>query len=529
LGASNRTLEALGACRELPGRRALPAAPGGGVLAAMAAAGKARGRSGLLSGACAQRLPAGDARARPAVSNRVLRGRFAAWAVALATTAISLVFACPVPAEEVFTSQAAAANATDSTWIPAPAQRAAVCVVDTGNDPNPDTSNVVARLSVDGEPGTDRSPDHHGTLMSMIAAAPYNGFGMVGAAPSINVVSVRASRDGVSFGGTDLARAIQRCVAFRNTYNIKVISLSLGGAVVSGLDAGGMATVEDMVSSARFVGLDVVAAAGNHRGVVDWPAGYGPVLAIGAADNVGARCSFAASGPEVDLWASGCPLDAALFDGAAAWASGSSESTAFVAGALTQLRQLSPGSTVDQAEQALMSSAQIASAGSRLDVGAAFAAVGLEGQLALGHTMVPQVAQSGGATDPQLPASTGPSVGTIAMPLSGGHAAGLPVIAPLGGERSQARLPKPSVVSVRLRRAVLSMRFKNKPRGMVAQVQIYTRTKRRAFPALVDILHVMDDRFRTPVSGTVSQVSITYRDPQRIRGSSVLLSLHSVR
>ena len=129
------------------------------------------------------------------------------WLVGLVVATLSPVLTSSAFAEEVFTSQAAAANATDSTWIPAPAQRAAVCIVDTGNDPNPDTSNVVARLSVDGEPGTDRSPDHHGTLMSMIAAAPYNGFGMVGAAPSIDVVSVRASRDGVTFGATDLAAA----------------------------------------------------------------------------------------------------------------------------------------------------------------------------------------------------------------------------------------------------------------------------------------------------------------------------------
>ncbi len=456
-------------------------------------------------------------------------GVLAAVVVALVTTAISLAVAVPAQAEEVFTSQAAAANATDSTWIPAPAQRAAVCIVDTGNDPNPDTSNVVARLSVDGEPGTDRSPDHHGTLMSMIAAAPYNGFGMVGAAPSINVVSVRASRDGVSFGGTDLAAGVQQCLTYRNTYNIKVISLSLGGMAVSRLDAGVMATVEDMVSSARLVGLDVVAAAGNHGGAVDWPAAYAPVLAIGAADDAGARCNFAASGPEVDLWASGCPLDAALVDGAAAWASGSSESTAFVAGALAQFRQLSPGMTVDQAEQVLTGSAQIASAGPRVDVGAALAAAGLEGQLALGHTVVSQLAASSDATVPKLPAATGSSVGRLASPSGRGGAASPAVVAPLASERSHTRLPRPSVSSVRLRHGVLSMCFKNKPRGMVAQVQIYARTKRRAFPVLMHTLHIVDDRLRTRVLGAVSQVSITYRDPQRIRGSSVLLSLHSVR
>ncbi len=137
--------------------------------------------------------------------HRCASEHLAPWLVALVSVALSLVLASSAPAEEVFLSQAAAANATDSTWIPAPAQRAAVCIVDTGNDPNPDTSTSSPVYRSTANPAPTTSPDHHGTLMSMIAAAPYNGFGMVGAAPSINVVSVRASRDGVTFGATDLA------------------------------------------------------------------------------------------------------------------------------------------------------------------------------------------------------------------------------------------------------------------------------------------------------------------------------------
>jgi hypothetical protein len=510
LRASSGTVEALAACRELPLRRATPAATGG-VLAAMAAAGRVRSEA-------------------VAVQRCASRGRRFRWLTALGATALSLVLASSVPAEEVFTSQAAAANATDSTWIPAPPQRAAVCIVDTGNDPNPDTSNVVARLSVDGEPGTDRSPDHHGTLMSMIAAAPYNGFGMVGAAPSINVVSVRASRDGVTFGGTDLARAVQRCIAYRNTYNIKVISLSLGGVVVFGLDAGLMVQTEDAVKNARRAGMDVLAAAGNHEGAVDWPAAYDPVMAVGASSQDGRRCAFAASGPEVDLWSLGCPVDAAFPDGTPAWASGSSEATAFVAGVLAQLRQLSPGLTADQAERALTSSAQVALMGPRLDVGAAFAVVGLTDQLVAGHASASQLAPSGEASVPKPPAPAGPSFGRErAAPTSRGDAANRGVIPRSSSEPRRTRLPRPAVGSVRLQRQVLSMSFKNKPRGMEAQVRIYVRTKHREFPNLGRALKVIDDRFRTRVSGAVSHVSITYRDPHRIRDTSVSLLIHSMR
>jgi hypothetical protein len=473
---------------------------------------------------------AGRLRAEPvALARRVPEGRRVRWLAALGSAALSLALASSAPAEEVFTSQAAAANATDSTWIPAPAQRAAVCIVDTGNDPNPDTSNVVARLSVDDEPGTDRSPDHHGTLMSMIAAAPYNGFGMVGAAPSINVVSVRASRDGVTFGGTDLAAGIQQCLTYRNTYNIKVISLSLGGVVVSGLDAGVMALTEDMVKNARRAGLDVLAAAGNHEGAVDWPAAFDPVMGVGAATQEGGRCAFAASGPEVDLWASGCPVDAAFPDGSAVWASGSSESTAFVAGVLTQLRQLRPGLTADEAERMLISSTQGASAGPRLDVGAAFVAAGLIDDLVTGRAMASQVVPRGNALVPEPPVATGPSAGRDMVSTSVGDATNRGVIPRFSRERLPARLARPSVGSVRLRQQVLSMSFKNKPRGMEAQVRIYTRTKRRAFPVLSRTVSVVDERFRTKVSGAVSLVSITYCDPHRIKAASVVLLLHPAR
>jgi subtilase family protein len=443
----------------------------------------------------------------------------------VASAALSLVLASSASAEEVFTSQAAAANATDSTWIPAPAQRAAVCIVDTGNDPNPDTSNVVARLSVDGEPGTDRSPDHHGTLMSMIAAAPYNGFGMVGAAPSINVVSVRASRDGVTFGATDLAAGIQQCLTYRNTYNIKVISLSLGGMVVSGLDAGLMATVEDIVSSARLVGLNVVAAAGNHPGAVDWPAGYAPVMTIAAADDAGERCGFSASGREVDLWASGCPLDVAFPDGAAAWASGSSESTAFVAGALTQLRQLTTDLTPDEAERVLTFHARARAAGPSLDVAAGFAAAGLTSQLSVGRAVASQLHLRGDAAVPAALPSSAPS----RVPIAAGGMSPAAVPQRATGNRVRQRLPRPSVRLGSLRHGRVSLEFTNKPAGTEALVAIYGRRKGWAFPVLVRRLRVIGDRMRTRVSGAVVELLIVYRDPHEGKGTSVVRRLHPRR
>lgn len=349
---------------------------------------------------------------------------------------------------------------------------------------------------------------------------------MVGAAPSINVVSVRASRDGVTFGATDLAAGIQQCLTYRNDYNIKVISLSLGGIIVSGLDAGLMALAEDMVRNARRAGINVVAAAGNHPGAVDWPAAFEPVLAVGAAMADGDRCAFAASGPEVDLWALGCPIDAALFDGTPVWAAGSSESTAFVAGVLTELRQLTPGWTVEQAEWALTSSAQAVTAGRRLDVGAAFVAAGMADQLVIGHAKVPRLTSTSDASVPKPLAPAGAPLGQADTATSTSEATTRAIASRFSRRPIRSRLHRPSVSSLRLRQHVLSMSFKNKARGMEAQIRIYARTKRRTFPSLSRTFTVVDDRFRTRVSGSVSQVSITYRDPHKIKRPSVVLLLH---
>jgi subtilisin family serine protease len=440
----------------------------------------------------------------------------------------AVVLAVPsAHAEEVFTSQAAAAGATDSTWIPAPAVPAAVCIVDTGNDANPDTTNVVARLAVDDGDGADLGATKHGTLMSMIAAAPYNQFGMVGIAPSIKVVSVRATRSGDGFTFGEILKGIDVCRVWRMTYNIKVVSLSLGAINTGPLDSATEQAMSDAVDKARAAGIDVVAAAGNHPGAVDWPAAYGPIVAVAAADNTGAQCGFAATGAEVDLWAPGCPQDVALPDGRAAWASGSSEATALTAAVLAQLRGLRPDLTVDDAEEMLKSHANAGQAGGTLDVDGAFRAAELTDQLAYGHGSIPGLSLSAGASSVDTLASSQQGSPSPALVVAGTPTTSPPVRLPrLTTTRPRGRLPRPSVRAVRANRGLLTLIFKNKAKGIRAHVDLYTRKRGRAFPSLTRRLRVDGDRLRTRFSGTLGEVSITYRDPKAIKGASAPLSLH---
>ncbi|HMJ35279.1 MAG TPA: S8 family serine peptidase [Baekduia sp.] len=467
---------------------------------------------------CATRLGG----SRP-TSFELLRRRALPAAVGGCALLLSWALASPAHAEEVFTSQSAAAHATDSTWIAAPARPAAVCIVDTGNDANPDTTNVIARLAVDGGDGSDLdTTGHHGTLMSMIASAPYNGFGMVGAAPSVKVVSVRATRpgNGGGFAFSDVITSLTLCRKHQAVYNIKVISLSLGIRNRGDLDIDSQKAMQEAVDKARQAGIAVVAAAGNHPGAVDYPAAYLPVVAVAASDTAGTTCAFAALGLEVDLMAPGCPQDVALPDGRAAWASGSSESAAYVSAILAQLRALRPELSLDQAEGFLAPTTGPA-AGNLIDVGAAFRAAGLDVQLAQGHNAMPPSIAPGpaDASNADHPMQTLTGSGAAEQPAASDRALP-PATSPNVGPQPKSvtakvplRLPEPRVRIWRYRRGHLTLMLGNRPPGAQADVRIYARRRGHNLPTLVRRVRMIRDRLRTQVLGTLSQVSISYRDP----------------
>lgn len=418
-------------------------------------------------------------------------------------------------AEQVFTVQAAAARATDSTWIGAPATPAAVCIVDTGVDLNDDTARVVERLALGDEPPGDADQaGHHGTLMAMIASAPYNGFGMVGAAPSVNVVSVRVARSGQrGLAFTDLLAGVRVCKQYRDTYNIKVISLSSGAQGVP--DPVTRATLENAIDAARAAGISVVAAAGNGGGDPDLPAGYAPVVGVGAATASGGRCDFSASGPGVDLYGPGCPVDAAFPDGRPALANGTSEATAFVAAVLAQLRGLRPDLDASAAEGVLVATARSDGGVPTLDVARAFRVAGLGDALEAGRAAIPGL-EPATATQSLTPSASAPpivparAVGTASTPTRGA-----------AEPRARRQLAAPRVGHVRHGRGVLSMTVLNRPRGAVVRIDIYARARGAAFPRVVRRLRVKQRRVRVHVRGALTQVTVRYVDPSGRRRSSL--------
>ena len=112
-----------------------------------------------------------------------------------------------------------------------------ICLFDTGVAVTPDTpatsdaGPIMAMLSVfqDDPLAGDQTAMVHATRLAAAIAAPRNGWGIVGIWPGAQIVSVKASADGL-FDSAAALRGITICRqwAIQANRKIAVVNLSLG-------------------------------------------------------------------------------------------------------------------------------------------------------------------------------------------------------------------------------------------------------------------------------------------------------------
>ncbi len=209
-----------------------------------------------------------------------------------------------------------------------------VAVVDTGIDAtHPDlVGSVVAGADTTRHgPGNGLTDDSgHGTGMAGLIV----GHGRIrGVAPEATVVSIRAE---TAAGGspTAVGAAINWAVA----HDARVISISIASPED---DVVLKAAVEDALAK----DVVVVAGAGNtdHNRWVGYPAAHPGVVAVGGTSRDGKHSPAAVVGPEVVLSAPCDKISTPYLGHQRAVGTGTSNSTALVAGAATLLRAKFPG------------------------------------------------------------------------------------------------------------------------------------------------------------------------------------------
>jgi Subtilase family len=435
---------------------------------------------------------------RASVSAWAWRGRALRQACCFAAVVVVLGAApAIIHAETPITTQAVADDGAFLPYAPPPAQLGGLCLVDTGVDVNPDTEGVVVdRTAIDGGSGEDVSPTLHGTVMAMMAAAPANGWGMVGTAPrSIQIVSVGILEPGqTTFPFSSYAAGITACLRVRQQYNVRVINLSLGSP--ESPSSQDYESLVNAIERATDYGVAVVAAAGNDDGgPVEYPAAYPTVLSVGASDTQGgAFCSFSNRGEGLRLIAPGCDLDGADPSSGEPnynyW-QGTSESSVIAASALDALESYRAELSPQAAEEDLTGAD-----GGVLNIAQAFRNAGLGGIVAAGEAAEP-VAQPTPTPNPATP------------PQSVTPSSSMTPITPFQRPRARFERLKGRFVLV----------LSGRPGEAQAQVRYLGHQRRSRH---LSVLRTLDGAFTDltlPTSGVV-EVSVRYTDPYDLERAS---------
>ncbi|MEM9303533.1 MAG: S8 family serine peptidase [Pseudomonadota bacterium] len=137
----------------------------------------------------------------------------------------------------------------------------------------------------DSNPRIDCLDQSHGTAVAGVAAG--NGGGVVGSAPDAKFVFLKVQRQSEcgqpSLSG-DVAAAIDWAVSNKNTYDIDIISMSLGGGSFSSTCDNASTAYRNAVNAAYASGMIVLAASGNDGlcNEISHPSCMTNVISVGA-------------------------------------------------------------------------------------------------------------------------------------------------------------------------------------------------------------------------------------------------------
>lgn len=172
---------------------------------------------------------------------------------------------------------------------------------------------------LDSDPTIDCVDQSHGTAVTGVAMG--NGGGVTGSAPDAKAVVLKvqaASECGQPSLSGDIVAAIDWAVDNKATYDIDIISMSLGGGAFASQCDSSSTSYRNAIDNAYAAGLVILAASGNE-GLCDQisrPACFSNVISVGAVydADVGSPGYCVSSNSCIAQSHSGCSTGAACFD-----------------------------------------------------------------------------------------------------------------------------------------------------------------------------------------------------------------------
>lgn len=214
-----------------------------------------------------------------------------------------------------------------------------VAVIDTGVDASHTDliGSVLAGSDIfDKNSGKEIDIAGHGTLMAGLIAGhghgPRGSSGVRGVAPFSKILPIRISATEVA-----TSVALIEGIDWAVSHGAKVICLALS-------ERTGTPRLQAAIESALRADVVVVAAVGNLPGSsdVEYPAAYPGVLAAAGTDERGRHAAVSVTGPEVVLSAPATNIVSTYKDGGYGMGTGTSNSTAIIAGAAALVRAKFP-------------------------------------------------------------------------------------------------------------------------------------------------------------------------------------------
>lgn len=171
-----------------------------------------------------------------------------------------------------------------------------VAVIDSGVDFGND---VELRNYIDLVPGYEECLPYyiditgHGSAVAGIIAAEENGKGITGINPNVELYSARVLDENNVAPASRVIEAIYWAIE----QDVNIINMSFGMKEDS-------QALHNAIKDAYNHGILLIAAAGN-QGMVEYPAAYEEVMAVGAVDSDGVVCENSARGGQIELVAPG--------------------------------------------------------------------------------------------------------------------------------------------------------------------------------------------------------------------------------
>jgi len=226
---------------------------------------------------------------------------------------------------------------------------------------------------------TDSHPLSHGTHVSGIIGA--NG-SYVGVAPGASIVAVKVCSTSCQL--SDIIAGIDYCVTNAGTYNIKVISGSLGDSGNYQTQSACPTYFDSGIDAAYSAGIASVFASGNngYTSGISYPSCSPKAIAVGATDKMDNMASFTNRGSLLEVLAPGVSITSTKSGSTYGSLTGTSQATPHVSGAVLLLQQYSslitgPSSfSPDEIKDALVATGMPIGGYPRIDIMAALEYLG---------------------------------------------------------------------------------------------------------------------------------------------------------